>query len=282
MQEKKITLPKFTEKEVLKIHGDLENYLLKLDSEDGLYKYSELPIEMTSFAIDTYANRFVALANQSTDYNELGAYIHLRKNPRALIFPTRFAVGKGEVTPPFARRHTHVSPVAFVHNHPTNGSFSQPPGHDIGCVINGYEDQGDRIQVPVWVLATQDDNYLLLRTQETQSEDAYKLYEISYRAKDNQSFMNFRRNGTETARMSSREDLFSLLQKAENKFFGGENGLQAFYGSLYGTYAVAQACKLGFYHSYKDGKYRQITASILDTIAELRYEQALQQVSLIR
>lgn len=274
----RISLPKYPDKERLQGNSDLEKYLLSLESAEALYSYEELPNEFSAQAIENYANDFFTIASRSSDFNEVGAYIHLRRQPRALIFPTQMSVGRDEVTPPFARRHKHVIPVAFVHNHPTDGSFSQPPGHDIGCIINGYEDKGDNIMVPVWILSTPDDNYVIFRTKETIPRDKYELYEISHNEKSSNDFLNFRRYGAETVKNSTRELWLTLLHIVEKESF--EGGLQAAYTSLYGTFAIAQECKLGFYHSYKDGKYERVTSEILDTLVSVRYEQALQKALL--
>jgi hypothetical protein len=143
------------------------------------------------------------------------------------------------------------------------------------CVVNGYEDRGDRIQVPAWVLASPDDNYLLLRTQETTSTDRQRLHEISYNARDRDNRLEFRRFGTEIGRTLPTEQFWKVFEIAEEQCFGGISGFDSFYGSFFGTFAIARECKLGFYHSHKDGEYRTVTQESLEDLLRLRYEQGL-------
>ena len=141
--------------------------------------------------------------------------------------------------------------------------------------VNGYYDQDDHIQVPVWVLTTPDDNYLLIRTQETTQTDGWQLYNISYNAVDRSKYLNFRRFGTQTGRSLNQQHFWEVFDLAEKQYFGGEGVFELFYASFFGTFNIAQECKFGFYHSHKDGQYRRVTQKSLEDLLTLRYEQAL-------
>lgn len=256
-------------------HGSLEEYLLTLDNEESLLSYRELPSSLTSSITEQYANCLSSLAKLPSEYDELGAYIHLRRNPKNLIYPVRPNAGKGGITPAFSRNRARVVPVALVHNHPIDSCFSQPPGHDLECVVNGYEDKGSTIQVPVWMLSTPDDNFLLLRTQETKIEDPWKLYEVSYIPEDHE-FLDLRRFGTELGEILSADIFWKVFDIAELISFGGKGYFDSFYKSFYGTYQIAEFCHLGFYHSSKNGDYNLITKEFLDGLIKTRYQQALE------
>ncbi len=270
--------PTYLEAKNLDTSGMLEKYLISL-RHGNLMTYDSLPREITSTGIERYANWFSENTKGAVSYDELGGYIHLNNKNGTLIFPSRPDIGNRSVSPTFSRKIDKFNPVVSVHSHLGVGCFSQPPGRDMGAFINGHIDsKGSIVKAPVWVLATPKDNFFVLKTNITEEKDDKDLIRISRQSFDIHDFYEFRGSGVATARRLDWQTWHKVYKNAEKTEFNNVS-LATLFGAYFGTLAISEECKFGFYHSFKDGKYRRVTKDLLNELITQRYEDALRNSS---
>lgn len=234
--------------------GLLEAYLKNLTQAASLPLYEELPNEITSFAIDRYANWLFKLTDADSLKRERGAFIHLDVNKNRLIYPSNPFVGTSNETLSIAGEGKRFLPIVRIHTHPNRTCFSPT---DLRRPISDSRFIAE-------MLSTKGKNYLLLRTEDSVLEDAEetikKMDELT-----NLIMEDANRVGRILSVMVKNGimpgDVAELILVKINEINLRELGspFVQYYLTHYLTFEVAKTYKLGFYASQEEGVYKEVS-----------------------
>ncbi len=265
MKERNSILP-FPGKECFSIHLELENYLLR--AKDGaVFSYEDLPETITSSAIENYGNWLSELTQEDPKHWERGAIIHYNNKKRNFVFPSNPQIGKYEVFLLFSKNHSFNAPVAAIHSHPDNNCFSFIFG-DLTFFLAKANWQNQYPGAPINLVATTEDNFLLIKTKETPELDPSQeswQWEISRgcdRDPDIKEIKDFHSFGNHHDSIGlPEEEIKRLRWIAGVDFihpFPGDKFFR-YYQLLFQNYFAAKIYKYGFYYSKKDGLYKRFS-----------------------
>lgn len=229
--------------EALHAYGELENYL-RLAIDDHMFSYDELPDIIVAKAVETYANWLAELTQRDPKHWERGAtpYFDGRKGD-SLVFPANPPVGDGVVLAIFPKNPL-CTPSGFMHSHPDASCFSDCCDGD----IEGFLDS----LLPFEHVATAENNYLLLRTNETLCIETSKEYGSLDRYDSLLHEMDGDKDVQEIEKMHTEVNLYGT---------GLSRDLDCFYNITYLPLLINLFCakkyKYGFYCSHKDGIYKR-------------------------
>ena len=239
--------------------GQIEEYLLSL--RNAFPSFEELPDTVTAPGLDAYGSWFASLTKLDPARRERGAFIHIDVVNNNLIYPTNPHVGtKNESTAEYGHGRRFF-PLVRTHSHPDNTSFSP---HDLKRAIGS-----------TWfiaeLLATQEANYLLLRTYETETEDIDKsierMDEVTEEIHKGQlDMLSVLDPAVKSGEIPSNvADYMKRRHLQEDiKEFGSDS--LAYLFTLATTIQAAERFKLGFYRSDLKGNFTRIDERILEDI----------------
>ncbi len=265
MKERNNILP-FPGKERFLTHLELENYLL--DAKDGvIFDYEDLPETITSSAIENYGNWLAELTQKDPEHWERGAIIHYNNRKRDFVFPSNPQIGRDEVYSFFSKNPLFNTPVVATHSHPSNDCFSFWHHGDLAFFLDKIDEESQHPYVPVSLVATTEDNFLLIKAKETPEMDTYQGnwgYEIlrdwnydpdvkeirNFHSLENQYGIGLPKE--EIKRLFFRAGVSLTCPVSSDRFFG-------YYCLFFQNYFAAKIYKYGFYYSRKDGLYKRFS-----------------------
>ncbi len=246
----------FPREKVLGPDGQLETYIKNLTDFPEI---ASLPEELSSTSIESYANWLAKLTIKGGKKKERGAFIHLDARKDTFIFPSNPKVGEyGSVLSEIGIGSRFI-PLIRIHSHPDQTSFSP---QDLKWAISS----------PIFffeMLSSQGQNFLLVRTKETEIDDVDKVGKRMDEIKD--EMINSRRKLFKVFREHELPkeiaDLFeAVILGDEIAEFGSD--YVSYLLTYVATYRAAREHKIGFYVSNKDGVYRVFGEGQLTKIEE--------------
>lgn len=241
--------------------GTLDNYVGNFDKVEDLPSYDTLPDWITSNKLEVYINWLAELTKADPEHRERGAFVHYGLKNSKPVFPVNPSLGSKDAVVPDISLGKKFFSLARVHSHPNATCFSP---QDLKRPISGRESVMDMV-------ATQDLNFLLLRSSETELVDSTEAKEI---------MEDIEKETHEKAGIVIR-GIYELVEsrKMEREFADYTNGriyqldlerygeaFEYYWLTLLTTWHVAEEFKLGFYWSAKDGQYNKMTKETLEKI----------------
>lgn len=255
-------------------NGDLEAYIIN-SAEGRLPSPEHLRDTFHSIRIESYANWLSDLTKEDVAHRERGSVLHVEAGNKKIIFPTNPDVGEDACGWAVSKKRDKFVPTVDVHTHPENFCFS---GHDADMTtfMSGWGEGVDHF-IPVGMLvAAPNFNYLILKSNETPNVlDKWTAYDKGY-VDNNNEFMDLRRYGSKLGKELSTSEYWKLFKQAEEARFRGN--FESFYNSFMYTFNLAEAFKLGFYYSAKDGRYVRFTKEGVVALITSQLDGALKAV----
>ncbi len=263
-------------------HSELigNNYLLEryvVDSVSGIYPaYSDLPQQLTSTTIETYANWLSELTQNDTDGRERGSLISISTDGQ-LLFPENPEIGD-DAECDWAIYDEPGSKISInTHSHPYDISFSGAYA-DLTALLSGWSDSRGLVLPTGMLVSTPEHNYLMLKSNETSQEDRHEVYKNAWNANPQSTRRNFIRFGTDTGALIPKDrssDFRRLFEIAQLEFPDGD--FEAYYSSFIDSINLAEIYKMGFYVSEKDGSYIRLTREKVMELLKDKLESALRR-----
>lgn len=262
--------------EINRSRGELEEYFADLGGErEELLHYDELPDTFTSVGLDQYPAWFAKLTEKDPAHNERAAYLFLR-DPIEIIYPTNPEIGTEKSSLAVKTKKPKVFfPIARVHSHPDTTCFSPQDFRRAMGRTGIYFEENEFISE---IVGTPKNNFLLLRTEETEFDDPEDVERILESFQQEVERMhNFTYNTIKDSVQGQKgadelaEVLFDCQLQAEEEIFGADYA--RYYTTIAATHQIASDHKLGFYVSNQDGIYRKFTDEDLQAIRDLRSDK---------
>lgn len=153
------------------------------------------------------------------------------------------------------KKRNLYTPTINIHAHNFASSFSGAEG-DLGTLIGGWGENEDYFVPMGNLIGGPLFNYYMQRTQETPVEEEWAMFnKIIDHMHDMDDGLLLRTFEEELQDRSARyKNIFDI---ALERFFVGQ--FQRFYEIVLESYTAAEAYKMGYYLSHKDGHYIRIT-----------------------
>ncbi len=239
--------------------GDLENSLLQ-----GNLDYDNLPPTLSSIGIEVYGNWLAQLTQGDPQHRERAAFIHLRIDNEEFIYPSNPNIG--ELTSSMAaysRKPKKFIPLVRVHSHPLSSSFSPQDLRRAMQAGGLLHEDNDFIAE---LVATQERNYLLLKTEQTVFENndlveqKMKEAENSRQTQENQVIDLLANVSKEIGIPESEQDqLLVYFIQAQVELIGSDS--ITYINTLKLTNEITKEQKIAFYASDKDDIYKLVSDS---------------------
>lgn len=256
---------------------DLEQIIVNFAEGKRLLP-DQLPSVISASRTEAYANWFASLTSTDPEHQERGAAIHVKMTSKELVYPTNPDVGLDGVGCIVSKKRDVNKPIINVHSHPYDICFSGYNG-DLTTLLKGWGEGDDYFILDGMLVATSVHNYLMIKTSETPVvEDEWDIKVRAGDLYDYDEFLAVRRFKSKLGKSMSdgSEDYWPIFEQAEQKFF--RESFDSLYNSFIDSLSLAEAYKLGFYFSNKDGHYVRFTKESLISHVILLLDQALDSV----